>query len=139
MVRPLQQLVLVLGVAAAASAASATSCLIIRDAAAAQDVKIEAHGAHAVRVRAVPAGAAFRDGDDIVSALVVSNSSGTDTAACGTVQLSATSAPASVTSGNLQAAHAKYPGGGSHGVARVGSGGGEMESLVSGRGSSRRG
>ena len=84
--------------------ASATSCLIIRDAAAAQDVRIEAHGAHAVRVRAVPAGAAFRDGDDIVSALVVSNSSGTDTAACGTVQLSATSAPASVTSGNLQAA-----------------------------------
>ena len=40
-----------------AVAASATpSCVVIRDAASGQDVKIEASGANGVRVRAVPSG-----------------------------------------------------------------------------------
>ena len=58
----------------AADAASAPSCLIVHDAVSAQDLKIEAHGANAVRVRAVPTGGTFKDDPDVISALI-SNSS----------------------------------------------------------------
>jgi hypothetical protein len=44
------------------------SCVVVRDAASAQDVKIEAHGANAVRVRAVASGGVFLDDPDVVSA-----------------------------------------------------------------------
>eukprot|EP01051_Picozoa_sp_SAG22_P000314 SAG22_NODE_7_length_40155_cov_25.241356_27_plen_389_part_00 len=98
-----------LGPAAAADVqrAAAPSCLIIRDASAGQDVKMEQFGANAVRVRAVPAGGAFRD--DLVSALVPpSDGFAADPAAggCPTVALDAAAAggPTSVISGNMRAA-----------------------------------
>ena len=55
------------------STAAAGDCLVVqvRDAAGAgQDIRMEAHGDHAVRVRAVPAGGTFVDAPDVVSALV---------------------------------------------------------------------
>ena len=52
------------------AAAAANSCLVVRDAASAQDVRIEAHGANAVRVRSVPSGGSFFDPPDVVSALL---------------------------------------------------------------------
>jgi hypothetical protein len=68
---PTLALALLLCAAAAAAAAAATthpSCIIVRDAVNAQDVKLEAHGENAVRVRAVPAGGTFLDAPDVVSA-----------------------------------------------------------------------
>lgn len=75
-------------------------CLIVRDTAAAQDLKIEQFGRNAVRVRIVPTGQPFRD--DLVSALIPPMDGFSATAGCNTVDL--TAAGQAVTSGNLQAA-----------------------------------
>jgi alpha-D-xyloside xylohydrolase len=80
--------------------AISSSCLIVRDRTSAQDVKIEAHGANAVRVRAIPAGGQFKDEPDVISALITTNS--TTVSECSTVTLSKTEQV--VTSGNLKAA-----------------------------------
>ena len=101
--------------AAAASSSPRCSCVVVRDTTRAQDVKIEAHGANAVRVRAVASGGTFLDDPDVVSAFTPlptpsggggGGGGGTlvlaPTAECATVALDA--AGASVTSGNLKAA-----------------------------------
>ena len=78
-------------------------CVVVRDAAAGQDVKIEAYGTNAVRVRAVPTGGSFKDSPDVISGLVppaTHDASGAQ-ADCASVALS--SAGQSVTSGNLKA------------------------------------
>jgi alpha-D-xyloside xylohydrolase len=87
--------------AGAPAAAPATlhddGCLVLRDPSAPHDVKLEAWGPNAVRVRIVPAGGTFRD--DLVSALVPRAA---DTVTeCATVNLGAQSAQA-VTSGNMR-------------------------------------
>ena len=41
------------------------SCLILRDAAAGQEVRIEAHGENGIRVRAVLLGGSFKDEPDM--------------------------------------------------------------------------
>jgi alpha-D-xyloside xylohydrolase len=86
------------------------NCLIVRDPTSAQDVRIEAHGANAVRVRAVTSGGKFRDDPDVVSALTPLPTRGTGNALgaaatareCTTVDLE--TAGASVSNGNLKAA-----------------------------------
>ena len=75
-----------------------SECVIIHDSSSKQDVKIEAHGNNAVRVRAVPSGASFKDVPDIVSALVNPSTPSTE---CDTVAL--VEAGEGVTSGNLKA------------------------------------
>ena len=91
------------------ASASACLCLIVRDETRGQDVKIEAWGRNAVRVRAVPSGSAFKDTPDIVSALVPQSPTTTTTTQCCTVSLpayanSATgSEPAAFASHNLKA------------------------------------
>ena len=87
-------------------------CVIVRDLDSAQDVKIEAHGANAVRVRVVASGGKFLDDPDVVSALTPLPTRGTtDTLAtpaaapaddCTTVDLE--TAGSSVINGNLKAA-----------------------------------
>ena len=75
---------------------SPAACITVRDLGVAQDVRLEAYGAHAIRVRAVPTGGVFRD--DLISALIpIPN----PTAICAVVILSAT-APHSLTNGNLK-------------------------------------
>ena len=88
--------------------AASPSCLVVRDAANAQDVKIEAHGTNAVRVRAVVSGGKVVDDPDVVSAFTPLPTRGIATtlvaaadAECATVNLGA--AGSSVTSGNLKA------------------------------------
>ena len=54
------------------AACAVHGCLVVHDPAAQQSLRIEAHGTNALRVRAVPAGAAFRD--DLVSAFVAAPS-----------------------------------------------------------------
>ena len=88
-----------LSAAATLAASSSPSCLIVRDAASAQDVKIEAHGHNAVRVRAVASGGAFQDPPDVITALTMINSF--SDADCESAAL--TTAGQSVTSGNLKA------------------------------------
>ena len=92
-------LALLSAAATLASAAASPSCLIVRDAASAQDVKIEAHGDNAVRVRAVASGGAFKDSPDVITALTMINSF--SDADCESAAL--TAAGQSVTSGNLKA------------------------------------
>ena len=60
-------------------------------------MKLEAHGTNGVRVRAIPTGSSFKDGEDIISALVGSSTIDSD---C-TLVLSGTEADTTVTSGNL--------------------------------------
>ena len=86
--------------------AASPRCVVVRDVASAQDVKIEAHGANAVRVRAVVVGAQFVDDPDVVSAFTPLPSTtaaapGVD-AECVPVDLGA--AGSFVVSGNLKAA-----------------------------------
>lgn len=93
--------------AACAAGASHAACVVVRDTAHAQDVRIEAHGANAVRVRAVTSGGEFLDDPDVVSAFTPLPTPGASLAAadageCATVDLHA--AGSSVTSGNLKAA-----------------------------------
>ena len=88
-------------------ALAAERCIAVRDTAAAQDVRLEAWGDNAIRVRAVPAGGAFRD--DLVSALlppagyagVGAGGGGGDGSGCTTVHLGA--AGQSLSNGNLRA------------------------------------
>ena len=80
------------------SQSTGSKCVIIRDDASKQDIKIEAHGNNAVRVRAVPSGNSFRDVPDIISALVNPSIPLTE---CDTVAL--TTAVEGVTNGNLHA------------------------------------
>lgn len=88
--------------AAGASPAPSTSgCVVVH--AGAQDVKIEAYGADAVRVRAVLAGGTFKDAPDVISALVPPNERALSAAGCGAVDLMAVDG-AEVTSGNIKAA-----------------------------------
>ena len=86
--------------------AASSSCVVVRDAASAQDVKIEVHGANAVRVRAVTLGGKFVDAPDVVSAFTPLPGTATPTVAdgadCTAVDLGA--AGSSVISGNLKAA-----------------------------------
>lgn len=90
--------------------AASSSCVVVRDAASAQDVKIEVHGANAVRVRAVTLGGKFVDAPDVVSAFtplpgtatVTATPTVADGADCTAVDLGA--AGSSVISGNLKAA-----------------------------------
>ena len=73
--------------------------MVVRDTASGQYVKIEAHGANAVRVRAIPTGGSFYDAPDVISALLMPSE---PTSAC----LNATLAEGGreLTSGNLKAA-----------------------------------
>ena len=85
----------------------ARSCLIVRHGASAQDVKLEAWGANAVRVRAVPSGSSFKDAPDVVSAL--NPSAAASSAECRTVSVlghadGTGGAAQEITSGNLRAA-----------------------------------
>ena len=80
------------------SSSTPSECVIIHDSFFKQDIKIEAHGNNAVRVRAVPSGASFKDEPDIVSALVNPSMPPTE---CNTVALERLGN--GVTSGNLQA------------------------------------
>lgn len=95
--------------AAASAGAADPSCLIIRDVTAAQDVKIEAHGANALRVRAVPSGGQFKDDPDVVSAFTplasaaAGEQSMDEPIECVTVALDA-ALDTFVSSGNLKAA-----------------------------------
>lgn len=77
-------------------AAQGPLCMVVRDTAAGQDVRLEGHGADAIRVRAVPHGLSFFDPPDVVSALVEPSPS----AECRTVDMRSGQ---SVTSGNLRA------------------------------------
>lgn len=104
---PAAALIALLIVAGAAGAAG-PSCVIVRDAANAQDVKIEAHGANAVRVRAVASGGKFLDDPDVVSAFTPLPAPGASTTIirasdgeCATVAMDGVES--SVTSGNLKA------------------------------------
>ena len=85
----------------AAAFGSGGGCLVVRTGA--QDVKIEAYGSDAVRVRAVPSGGKFLDAPDVVSALVPA-ADGALGAPCGAVDLQKTTGGADVTSGNIKAA-----------------------------------
>ena len=88
------------------AAADAAGCLVVRDAAfAGQDIKFERYGPNAVRVRAVPAGAEFKDSPDVVSALVPpAGLEAAMAAACPLVELGASeAAPPSLTNGNVKA------------------------------------
>lgn len=75
------------------------NCLILRDAAAGQDVRIEAHGENGIRVRAVVLGDRFRDQPEVISAFIPVPQPAP--AACGTAQL--TGVARIVRSGNLKA------------------------------------
>jgi hypothetical protein len=94
-----------------AKAEPSSSCLIVRDFSSAQDVRIEAHGANAVRVRAVLQGSPFKDEPDIISALLAKTDSAS-TSNCTVVTLPppvASVVPGSKTNttlknGNLEAA-----------------------------------
>ena len=90
------------------AAAAGPSCVVVRDAANAQNVKIEAHGDNAVRVRAVPASFPFKDDPDVISALSpLPSAAGARhalAAECATVTLDSVGGPTSVTSGNIRAA-----------------------------------
>ena len=77
-----------------------SGCLLIRDAASTQDIKIEAHGANAFRVRAVPSGAAFMDEPDVVSALLPPSQSPSE---CREASLTAARTTQTLISGNLNA------------------------------------
>ena len=76
-------------------------CLLIRDAFSGQDVKIEAYGANAVRVRAVPSGAAFRDEPDVISALLPPSQS--RTTGCRAASLTIANTTQTLVNGNLNA------------------------------------
>eukprot|EP01051_Picozoa_sp_SAG22_P021983 SAG22_NODE_5082_length_1090_cov_1.732593_1_plen_225_part_01 len=89
------------GSASATPAGRPLPCLVVRDARSGQDLKLEAHGANAVRVRAVPAGGSFKDDPDVVSALSPASWAAEE---CGAGVLDAGGGPSSVTSGNLRAA-----------------------------------
>ena len=83
------------------------ACLTVRDGNSQQDVRFEAWGAHAIRVRAVPLGRSFRD--DLVSALVPPAKGLRADGACPTTGLEATAADSrltgpTLTNGNLVAA-----------------------------------
>jgi alpha-D-xyloside xylohydrolase len=78
--------------------ASATDCIGIK--ASSQDVRIEAYGANAVRIRAVPTGHTIRD--DLVSALVPLTNISSTRVACPTIDLKQSNA--TITSGNLKVA-----------------------------------
>ena len=95
------------------------SCVVVRDAASAQDVRIEPHGANAVRVRAVVSGGRFVDDPDVVSAFtplpapggggggggaLELAAAGVDGEGCAAVDLGSSAAGTSVTSGNIKAA-----------------------------------
>ena len=87
---------------AASSPVGAADCVVVRDSAAGQDLRIEAWGDNAVRVRVVPTGGAFRD--DLVSALLplpaaVHGAAGSR--ACAAVALVQGGRPQMVSSGNL--------------------------------------
>eukprot|EP01049_Picozoa_sp_SAG25_P014227 SAG25_NODE_2446_length_1598_cov_1.340227_3_plen_198_part_00 len=86
---------------------SAEPCLVVHDTSAAQDLRIEAHGANSLRVRAVPSGGAFKDAPDVVSAFTPLGDDGTGSmllsAQCATTVLDS-AAGASVSNGNLKAA-----------------------------------
>ena len=60
---------------------SMRSCAIFHDRVASQLLRVEAHGKHGVRVRAVQAGGSFRD--DLVSALVPPVATSPEPASCG--------------------------------------------------------
>ena len=89
--------------------ASSFGCLVVHDPTAQQSLRIEAYGANALRVRAVPLGNAFRD--DLVSALVpVPSPAGAAGAAAGAgaaappcVAVSLGAGGTNFTSGNLRA------------------------------------
>lgn len=84
--------------AEAAGSVSTGRCVVVRDAATGQDVRIEPFGRNAVRVRAVPSGRAIRD--DLVSALLPpADGFAAAPGSCTWVTL----AGQSVTSGNLRA------------------------------------
>ena len=81
------------------AACAVHGCLVVHDPAAQQSLRIEAHGTNALRVRAVPAGAAFRD--DLVSAFVAAPS---PAPSCVTMSLGGGGAVGfNFTSGNLRA------------------------------------
>jgi alpha-D-xyloside xylohydrolase len=75
-------------------------CLLVRDGSSAQDVRMEAHGVHAIRVRAVPLGGSFRD--DLVSALVSPPSSHAFVSPGLCTEVTLTTEPLSLTNGNLK-------------------------------------
>ena len=81
----------------AAAAPALPPCLVVSDPAAGQDIKLEAHGDNAIRVRAVPSGGTFRD--DLVSALLPLDGAAGQ-AECARAALTSGQ---TVTSGNLQA------------------------------------
>jgi hypothetical protein len=108
MVTPLLLLLLLLPRGCAAGQLQ-SECLILCDAVAAQDLKIEAHGDNALRVRAVPTGGSFKDTPDVISALVPpppddGNVASVSSLECPTVVLSAAGGQQAVTNGNLKAA-----------------------------------
>ena len=80
---------------------SMRSCAIFHDRVASQLLRVEAHGKHGVRVRAVQAGGSFRD--DLVSALVPPVATSPEPASCGAGDAAALETGGSVTSGNLNA------------------------------------
>jgi len=82
-------------------------CVVVHDLASQQRVRLEAHGAHAIRARAVPPGLDFRD--DLVSALVDGGGRRDGRQArCPEVALHGargpTDPPPAITNGNLRAA-----------------------------------
>jgi len=94
---------------AALAAVASPSCIIVRDVANGQDVKIESHGDNGVRVRAVRTGGSFKDSPDIISALLPPAANADADVNCSTIvhdssQQATPAALLSVTSGNLKAA-----------------------------------
>jgi len=89
---------------ATTSTSTSPRCLVVTDAAG-QTLKLEAHGANAIRVRAVLQGGAFLDDPDVVSALVPQTDAHFRAAAgaCPTVAHDA-APPSTLTQGNLKAA-----------------------------------
>ena len=87
---------------------SSHRCIVVSDEVAGQDIRLEAHGSHAIRVRAVVSGLAFRD--DLVSALVPTPPSPLESnAACPTTRIGLNGrrgddVPPVLTNGNLKAA-----------------------------------
>jgi alpha-D-xyloside xylohydrolase len=85
--------------AAPGDSSTLTSCATFSNEVHGQQLRIEAHGDHGIRVRAVPKGAAFRD--DLVSALVPLPNA--DATAAGTGCTTLAAGAGIVTSGNLRA------------------------------------
>ena len=93
----------VLAVAVSVSAASAQRCTVLHGVGG-QDIRVEPHGANALRVRAVPSGLPFRD--DLVSGLVAPSDGVVATGPCLEHALGGSDArgPGSVTTnGNIRA------------------------------------